>query len=190
MINGGIYFEEVEQNIQGPFLSSDFANDVELKKTFESIKEKIVQTKLKEEEILNTVYDHLRVIKYLYDSPRKERLKNIKRLVRIGPLVFRLGGICCYQAFTVCVILEKLLLSGDLRGKVFYANGKGHGWPLYLSKKDDNLYILDTTQGKFFNLNREKDRTFCGYEEKDGKEIYGRFKYIDYLTPQIVLYKP
>ncbi|MBI3591266.1 MAG: hypothetical protein HY094_07835 [Candidatus Melainabacteria bacterium] len=186
VIDGAVYFLDSSNGIKGPFLSVDFEQDVELRKAYKNIKEKIVLDELtKEEEILKTVYDYLKRIKYLEDSPKTEKLKEIKRLLRIGPLVFRLGGICCYQAFTVCAILEKLILERLLEGKIFYANGKGHGWPLYLSSNEE-LFIVDTTQSNFFNLTKEKDRTFYGFEEKDGKEIDGRFKYLDFLTLQTI----
>ncbi len=190
IINGGVYFTDSSNGIKGPILDVDFEKDVELRKAYESIKGETVLGKLqKEEEILEIVYNHLKRIKYLEDSPKQEKLKEIKRLVRIGPLVFRLGGICCYQAFTVCAILEKLILERHLRGKVLYAHGKGHGWPLYLSN-DNQLFIVDTTQKNFLNLMKDKDRTFRGFEIKDDKEIYGRFKYADFLTPQTVFHGP
>ncbi len=190
VIDGGVYFTDSDKGIQGPFLKVDFEKDIELKNAYGEIKGGIVLNNLQQEkEILNIAYEHLIRIKYLNDSPQKEKLKEIKRLLRIGPLVFRLGGICCYQAFTVCAILEKLIHDRLLEGKIFYTHGNGHGWPLYLSKNEE-LFIIDTTQKNFFNLTQEKDRTFRGFEIKDDKEVYGRFKYLDFPTPQTLFHGP
>lgn len=183
IFNGGIFYStNAEKRVEGPFLIFDFQNDVELKAMYEKV---IREMGTSEESTLKRVFDEMQV-NYLSDK-FKDKLKKLKQGIRIGPLLKRLGGICCYQAFGVCAIIEQLIVSKHLPGRIFYAGGKDHGWPLYQAKKDDQLYVLDTTQSNFVNVNENPGTTFKGVERKSKEEtIYGRFRYIDFLPTELV----
>lgn len=183
IIDGGRLYEDSKNGIKPPFIIVDFERDEELKKSYKNITSDL--NNLDEKTILQRVFNEFKDLKYLHDeNPLKEKLKKIKRGIRVGTLVKRLGGICCYQAYIVCAILEKLILDKHLSGKVFYGSGKDHGWPFYLSN-NENVYVIDPTQKHFTNLNENPDETFCGSEKEDEKEVIKRFKYKDFLPVEI-----
>lgn len=194
VIDGGRLYEDTENGIRPPFIVVDFERDVELKKAYKNItsdlglEDSSESQSVNEDTLLKRVYDEFKDLKYLYDcNPLKEKLKKINRGIRVGPLVSRLGGICCYQAYIVCAILEKLILNKHFSGRVFYGHAKDHSWPLYISESNNELYILDSTQRKFANLRVNPNELFFGVEEVNGKEVEKWFKYLDFLPPEFLL---
>ena len=191
VIDGGRLYIDSKDGIKGPFIVIDFERDAELKRSYKNIVSSLglndpdKKQSLDENTILQRVFDEFKDLKYLYDeNPLKAKLKEIKRGLRVGVLGKRLGAICCYQAYIVCATIERLIVDGYLPGKVFYGSGKDHGWPLYLSK-NGHIYVIDSTQKHFTNLTEHPDETFTGIEIENNKKVKKKFKYIDFLPPEL-----
>lgn len=189
IFDGTVYFLFTEEYERAPIILIDFDNDVELKKSYRKITAPFEQATLNssdasiEKDILKRTFNEFKDTKYLDEDSYRERLRKINSGIRVGPLVKRLGGVCAYQTIAVCAIIERLIKDGHLKGKVFYGQGKRHGWPLYLSQ-DNVLYVVDSTQRKLVNLNAYPETQFRGIEEVDGKEEYKYFRYIDFLPAE------
>ena len=188
VINGGSNFYSGENGINSPIVVVDFENDVELKRVFERVKDKLKIKSgsaklLSEESILEEIFLEFNKIEYLSDDKIK-KLAKVKRGLNLGPVLFRYGQVCRLNAYGVSAITEEAIKKGYLGGKIFYAGQYDHGFPLYKSQSG-SFYVMDATQDKFDNLTTNPEAKHRGCELIDGKEVYNYYRYQSALRDEM-----
>jgi hypothetical protein len=168
-INGGFSASDREPD----WIIVDDQQDTTLQLTYYEVKRRIEDSGRHPKEVaLNEVYKYVRE-KIPYDEGIYDRIaKDRGNETRLLPLSYYFeGGVCRHQALLAAYLIEKLIGSGVLGGKVsFESNHYGifgaHAWVRYVSRSK-RIFIIDTSIGFAGELHPNNNDLRWGYERPE-----------------------